>query len=331
MTTAGSEDVSLDEVLALFRRHWRLMVQIGLAAAVAAGTYALVRPRTWRATASFMPQVDRPELSGLVGLAAQFGVQVPQANPANSPVFYMQLLQSREILQSAVASTYEVADADSMRKASLIDLFEVRGKTPELRTALAVDALQKRIGVMISRETGVVKLSVDSRSPTLSRDVAAKLIALVQDFNRERRAGQARAEREFAAARLTDAERELRAAEDAVRAFQSRNRDFRSSPFLQLDLERLQREVTRRQMVYNGLSQSFEQARLEEVRNTPVIAMVELPELPARPRPRGALLSALVAFLAVVAVLFAWYFVREVVRPRWRQRLMAIPETASGQ
>ncbi len=331
MTTAGSEDVSLDEVMALFRRHWRLMVQVGLVAAVAAGTYALVRPRTWRATASFMPQVDRPELSGLVGLAAQFGVQVPQANPANSPVFYMQLLQSREILQSAVASTYEVADADSMRKASLIDLFEVRGKTQELRTALAVEALQKRIGVMISRETGVVKLSVDSRSPTLSRDVAAKLIALVQDFNRERRAGQARAEREFAAARLTDAERELRAAEDAVRSFQSRNRDFRSSPFLQLDLERLQREVTRRQMVYNGLSQSFEQARLEEVRNTPVIAMVELPELPARPRPRGALLSALVAFLAVVAVLVAWYFVREVVRPRWRQRLMAIPETASGQ
>jgi uncharacterized protein involved in exopolysaccharide biosynthesis len=330
MTTAAAEDVSLDEVLALFRRHWRRMVQIGLVAAVAAGTYALVRPRTWRATASFMPQVDRPELSGLVGLAAQFGVQVPQANPANSPVFYMQLLQSREILQAAVASSYEVADGDSVRKGSLIDLFEVRGRTPELRTALAVEALQKRIGVMISRETGVVKLSVDSRSPTLSRDVAAKLIALVQDFNRDRRAGQARAEREFAAARLTDAERELRAAEDAVRAFQSRNRDFRGSPFLQLDMERLQREVTRRQMVYNGLSQSFEQARLEEVRNTPVIAMVELPELPARPRPRGALLSALVAFLTMGVVLFAWYFVREVVRPRWRQRLLAIPEPASG-
>jgi len=200
--------------------------------------------------------------------------------------------------------------------------------------ALFVSAgLQGRISRPILDLANTARLVTSDRNFSLRANTAGadEVGLLVQDFNRERRAGQARAEREFAASRLTDAERELRAAEDAVRSFQSRNRDFRSSPFLQLDLERLQREVTRRQMVYNGLSQSFEQARLEEVRNTPVIAMVELPELPARPRPRGALLSALVAFLAVVAVLFAWYFVREVVRPRWRQRLMAIPETASGQ
>jgi hypothetical protein len=153
MTTAGSEDVSLDEVMALFRRHWRLMVQIGLGGS-GRGGYVRAGASSHLAGHGQLHAAGRPAgASGLVGLAAQFGVQVPQANPANSPVFYMQLLQSREILQSAVASTYEVADADSMRKASLIDLFEVRGKTPELRTALAVEALQKRIGVMISRET----------------------------------------------------------------------------------------------------------------------------------------------------------------------------------
>ena len=160
--------------------------------------------------------------------------------------------------------------------------------------------------------------------PSLSRDVAAKLVDLVQSFNRERRAGQAHSEREFVAGRLVDAERELREAENALRDFQSRNRNFRSSPFLILDADRLQRELSRRQAVYNGLSQSFEQARIEEVRNTPLIAIIEAPEVPARPRPRGALLLAVLAFLTVVSVMGAWHFVREVARPRWRQRLEGV-------
>lgn len=320
MTTTGSEDLSLDELAQVLRRHLRRMLLVSALVGLLAGAYGVARPRTWRSTTAFMPQLDRKELSGLSGLAAQFGVQVPGGDPASSPAFYRQLLQSREVLEAAVAGPYEVQDDDGVVRGSLVELLEVRGRTPELRTERAVEALRKRLGVAVSVETGIIRLNVDMPWPTLSRDVAARLVGLVQEFNRDRRAGQARAEREFTEARLREAGRELREAENELRAFQGRNRDYRNSPALALEADRQQREIGRRQQVYNGLSQSFEQARIEEVRNTPLVAVVESAGLPARPRPRGATLLALTGFLTAFAALGAWHFVAEIVRPRWRAR-----------
>jgi hypothetical protein len=49
------------------------------------------------------------------------------------------------------------------------------------------------------------------------------------------------------------------------------------------------------------LAQAYEQARIEEVRNTPVITVVESPELPAIHDPRGrALMGLLGIFLGGV-------------------------------
>jgi hypothetical protein len=64
--------------------------------------------------------------------------------------------------------------------------------------------------------------------------------------------------------------------------------------------------------VYNTLAQAYEQAKIEEVRDTPVITVVETPDRPIRPDPRGVVSRGLLAGLlgAMFAVLLA--FVRDV-------------------
>jgi len=93
---------------------------------------------------------------------------------------------------------------------------------------------------------------------------------------------------------------ELTAAEDNVQKFLINNRDFKDSPVLDLEHDRLQREVAVLQDVYTAVRNQYEQARQSEVRNTPEITLVESPIFPARPDRRHLLVKGLLALLAGV-------------------------------
>ena len=73
-------------------------------------------------------------------------------------------------------------------------------------------------------------------------------------------------------------------------------RRYDQSAQLQFEHERLQREIELRQQVYITLVQAFEQVRVEEVRNTPGISVLESPEGSARRR--GGRITRMVAALA---------------------------------
>jgi len=95
---------------------------------------------------------------------------------------------------------------------------------------------------------------------------------------RDTRQSQAAAERGFTEERMAEAQEELRAAENELQRFLQNNRQFQNSPELVFQHDRLQRRVAMRQQVYTSLVQSYEQARIDEVPNTPVITVVEYAE-----------------------------------------------------
>jgi uncharacterized protein involved in exopolysaccharide biosynthesis len=74
---------------------------------------------------------------------------------------------------------------------------------------------------------------------------------------------------------MREAEAELRAAEDELRDWLERNRQFENSPELRFQYERLQRQVTIKQEVFTTLRRSYEEARIQEVNDTPVITVID--------------------------------------------------------
>jgi uncharacterized protein involved in exopolysaccharide biosynthesis len=54
-----------------------------------------------------------------------------------------------------------------------------------------------------------------------------------------------------------------------MQAFLQANRQWANSPDLTFQHDRLERDIALRQQVYTTLVQSFEQARISEVRDTP--------------------------------------------------------------
>lgn len=298
MTDSRPDELSLFAVAQLLLRHRRLVLSFGVGAFVLVLALALFRPRTYTSTAAFMPQAPENALSRLSGLAAQLGAVVPTADPGSSPAFYASLLQSRDVLRQTALTKYAfVLGADSMH-GTLIDFYRITGDTPPIRRDAAVKRLTKDIDIATTRETGVVSLEVTTPWATLSQRVASRMIGLVSQFNLQTRQTRAGAERHFVESRLQDARASLLAAEDRLQGFLQQNREFRDAPRLVFENDRLRRDIEQRQQVYTSLAQAYEQARIDEVRNTPVITILESPDLPARPDPRRALLKGLLGLIA---------------------------------
>jgi uncharacterized protein involved in exopolysaccharide biosynthesis len=258
-------------------------------------------------SAVFLPQTRAGGQSALSGLAAQFGLVLP-LDQGESVMLYVQLLRSPMLLDSLAVTDFTPGDGLAPASGMLLDLFKIKGATLPLRREAAVRALSRAITVSFSRESGTVRFEVRARSPALARGVAVTTLELLNRFNLERRSQKGRAEREFVEGRVAAARDELRNAEDQYRIFLQENRsDFRASPRLAVEQDRLQREVTLRQQLYTTLSQAFEQARLEEIRNTPALTVVEEPMLPARPARRGTVAAGVVGWVAgfVVGLLVA--------------------------
>jgi len=151
-----------------------------------------------------------------------------------------------------------------------------------------------------------VFLGVTTHHRALSAAVDTRFIEYLNEFNAKQRESQARARRQFIEQRIGDGEGELHAAEDDLRRFHERNRAWQESPDLSAAEGRLRRQVDVYQEVYLTLRRDYEQARIEEVNDTPVITVVD-PAVPPQKSSRSRLVMVLLAlaFGGVIGVLGA--------------------------
>ena len=272
---------------------------MAIAGLVLTALVVLLLPRSYASSASFVPQTT-DNSSRFSGLAAQFGISLGASqDAADSPEFYTELLSSREILEPVANGAYQVAPGEKPRP--LVGIYETNGTTDAQKREAAIDKLRSSIATSIGKESGVIHFSVDAKSATLAQQLAERIVQQLNEFNLRVRQEKAESERDFIRVRLADAESELNAAESAQRSFLQRNRQYQGDPELQMEHDALQRKVDIRQQVYTSLAQSYEQVRVDAVRNTPVIMVLERPVVPVRPNPRRLPLRAAIG--AVVGAL----------------------------
>lgn len=279
----------------------RLALQVGLALAILAVLGRVILPKQWRSEAAFMPQA-RQAAGGIGGIAAQLGVDVPTADPAQSPHFYVELLRSSQFLRRASAA-YPTSTGKPVALASLLDAED--GDTARARENVG-EALLSHMTVLVAPRTGVVSVNLRLSDPVASRSVLMRLLDELDAFNVETRRSRAQAERKFTERRVVELRTELREAEDRLEEFLRRNRITQFSPELTFQRDRLAREISLRQQVYSTMVQAYEQAKIDEVRDTPVLTRITGPTLPSRPDGPGPFRAMAFGFLlGVVATLLA--------------------------
>jgi len=292
-----SEAFTVLGLINVILRRRDLIVGVAVLAVALVAALSLTRPRTFTSEASFAPQAQRLP-SNVSGLAAQLGIAIPGGETSQSPQFYEDLLSSREILGDLADTTFEVPAVGGERPTTLADFFHIKIADAALRREETIRRLRDVITTSLSAKTGVVNVSVSTESAVLSRTLVQRLLEEVNRFNLVNRQSQAAAERQFTERRVNEVKGELRAAENNLQAFLTDNRAYQNSPELRFEQDRLAREVSLRQSLYTTMVQAYEQARIEEVRDTPVITIVEHADLPARPDARGTVKKSVLALLA---------------------------------
>jgi uncharacterized protein involved in exopolysaccharide biosynthesis len=272
--------------------QWRLVVAVPALCVAVAVVWVLFQTPSYRSLSRFIVDSENQvrATSGLAGLAMQFGL--PLSGGGQSPAFFADLATSTEVLLAVANARYPVPGSAPPAAASLRDIYRL----PPPGTAKGEDAALRRlrgdVGTSLNQETGVVTLRVDAPDPRLAASIADTLLEALNRFNLERRQLRSRALREFLESRMGEARRDLE------------NRTFAQSPELQLQDQRLQRDVELRQSLYVSLANSFEQARVEEFRDTPSLTVVDPPRPPyGKVSPRRQLVVVSAALLGMVVSL----------------------------
>jgi alpha-tubulin suppressor-like RCC1 family protein/uncharacterized protein involved in exopolysaccharide biosynthesis len=285
----------------------RLLLAVPLGAAAIAVILGLLFGGTYAAESSFKPQSEQSEVGRFSGLAAQFGIDVSGGGGGESIDFYARLARSRALLEE-VAQT-EFAIPETGRRATLVELYGQDGsETTRLRNT--VDLLARRVGVDADINAGVISVYTRATHASLAEQINRAILDGVNRFNLERRQSQAAAERRFVEAQVARAREDLNRAEAEISEFMQSNRRYEEWPQLRMEAARLQRQVDLQQQVFTTLTQALERSRLDEVRNTPVITIIDQPEGSARRQRRLAQRAILGGLLGLTFVL-TFVFLRD--------------------
>jgi uncharacterized protein involved in exopolysaccharide biosynthesis len=290
--------VTFDDIATGARKHWRSAVLWALLAAGAGAGLGLLRPRQYRAHASFVPEQTKPRNlpTGLGALAAQFGFDVG-GSVDRSPQFYRDLVLTTGLLSRLLDSSIATNPGESLTVRQLV---RTREDTSRAGLDRIVRRLRRLLAAVADPRTSVVTITVLAPTPAGAEGIADLLIREVQAFNVSTRQLQARQTRLFLETRVADALQALHDSEDQLRRFYEKNRRLTDSPHLLFEEGRLKRQVDLRQEIYTTLSKQLETTRIDEVNDTPTITVIDPPFASSRPDgPRPFTLAVLALFLAL--------------------------------
>jgi uncharacterized protein involved in exopolysaccharide biosynthesis len=286
-----------------------LLVRSALAAVIAGllvGLVSLVLPKSYRAQVRILPSLGgaRSALQSLAGGSdiSSF-LEVAGARQENPVQTFPEILLGRVVLSRTLGLQYP--PWDSATSHTVLAALRVSGTSAREQVDSGVQRLRKLITVEANPRTSMISVAVETPDSVFSAFLANSLISELGRFNVDVRRSQGGAVREFVARRVDEAKRELNQAENALTSFRQSNLRIGNSPQLNLEEDRLKRDLDIRADTYRLLARQYEIARIEEHRDTPTFTIVE-PAIPPfrKHRPRVLLNAAIGATIALIMSLF---------------------------
>ena len=292
------DEISLIDILNIFlRQRW---IILGIASAFAALTtlYVLVVPRTYTVSASFI--IQKRDQPAAAGLAAQLGMDLSAVDANQSPAFYAALIKTPDVLDHLVDSTFMTSTDPKPR--ALATIWGISNRTAKLQRQAVSEKLQKVIASSTSPKLDLVLVDVVTRDALLSRQLTDAVLQQVNWFNLRTRQSRAAAERQFDERLVAEVGADLRRAEDETQQFFQENQQPHMSAALEMEKQRLARRLEILNARYVSLVTAYDRARIDEVRDTPVITVIQTPKTPVTPDSRQLVKKTLLMFLLGLAV-----------------------------
>jgi uncharacterized protein involved in exopolysaccharide biosynthesis len=166
------------------------------------------------------------------------------------------------------------------------------------------------ISTDLERTSQILTIKVQMPEAQLSADVVNNVAKSLDNYIQTQMRTNASEQRKYIGKRLYEVKDSLTLAEDKLKSFSEQNRIISQSPDLLLEQARLQRNIDILSAAYLQLAQQFELAKIQEVKDTPVINIEELAKSPIiKTGPQRTTILIIILFLS--AVFSSGYFANE--------------------
>ena len=264
----------------LWQARWKLVI-FNFAVLLLTILYLLFLTKPYyESTVTILPEYGSKSstLSGLSELASMAGVKVGEGAPTE---IYQNLIFSESVLEPVIYAKYKTDEfRDSV---NLIEYFEIEIKESlpknlqerQMFLELFKDLTKSRIKTDVERLTKILTITVEMPESKLSADVVNKIAESLDEYVRTKRKSYASEQRFYIEKRIQQVKDSLTNAEEKLKSFREQNRVVAQSPQLLMEQGRLMRNVEIQQAVYIELNKQLEIARIDEIRDTPVLNVKE--------------------------------------------------------
>ena len=261
----------------------------------------------FKSTSKIMSSSNAGSMSQAKGLAAQFGLEIPSTQTEPKWV-YPEILKSRTLARSMLKKKIET-DVYGSNKTLLQILSEDLQKENIDKKYIEIKAVNRFLDlIQISEDmkTNILTITISTNYPELSVEINNLLINELDSHQKLYNKEKTNETKIFIEERIISIEKELMAAEEKLKIFKDRNRRIENSPALQLGVHRLDREVTVLIGVFTTLKQQLETTKIEEVKDSDYVIIIDPPEIPIIPSNPSAMLFMFLVFALGVILLISF-------------------------
>lgn len=298
----------INYVNVVLKRRWMIIVGV-LICVLFTGIYSKSLPPVFKASAKFLPSKN-PEMTSRMGTLIGTSGRIESFETNVTSEYYTELLTSFPFLERIAKRKF--FSKKMGEDVDLISYYEVEAENETERLIMVVETIGDSLEISTARTTKVVSLSYSSGEPELSAAIVNAFLVELNRYNQDIRDSRAKQNREFIEEQLEETRKLLKNATAALADFGAKNRKI-ATPDLEIELDRLKRNVRVQEEVYITLKKQLQLAKIEEQEKKPVIEIIEKASVPlykSSPKTmRNVILAGFVSLFLFIGLAFVLEYI----------------------
>lgn len=312
----AEDSISITKIFLILAQQLKIIILLPIVFMFFTFTYVkFVQQPQFRSTATvLLPNSQSGSMGGLAGLASQFGVNIPSGSGSaqadlSSPLLIPELLRSRTFVETLLSEKFYINIYK--KELSLLAIMNGGIDPPADKREVLITEIFPDINDMINFTSGgsFSQISVVAFEPLFAKELSDAVLKNIAIMNSNFRSQSLKEKTLFIENRIKVVERDLKDAELKYKLFLEQNRQV-ISPSLQLDQERISRDVEIQKEIYLTLKQQLELAQIEQIEEASIIKILDKPQLPLYPFNIKLKTSLLISLFAGIAFGILLGFIR---------------------
>lgn len=297
----------INYVNVLLKRRWMIVIGVFFCV-VFTGIYSKTRPPVYTASAKFLPSRNPEMISRMGTLIGTSRIESFQDNVTSE--YYTELLKSSPFLERIANKKFFSKKLGE--EVALISYYEIEADNETERLIKATRVIGGGLELSTARTTKVVSISYSTNEPDLSAAIVNAFLEELIRYNQEVRDSKAKQNRIFIENQLEENRKLLKKAEAELADFTTKNKKIVTAD-LEMELDRLKRNVKVQEEVYVMLKKQLELAKIEEQEKKLVIEIIENASVPlykSSPKTkRNVILAGFVSIFLFIGLAFVLEYI----------------------